>query len=74
MNKKRDRKSVNQYYKNKSFWLETSEICIEPRHKLEESKTVDIAILGGGFTGLWTAYYLSLSNPSLDIAIVEKEQ
>ncbi|MGC8074679.1 FAD-dependent oxidoreductase, partial [Salmonella enterica] len=30
-------------------------------------------IMGGGFTGLWTAYYLLLQNPSLNIAILEKD-
>ncbi|MGM8365209.1 NAD(P)/FAD-dependent oxidoreductase [Virgibacillus sp. W0181] len=62
-----------QYYVDKSFWLETSGDDLSPRPMLEESKTVDIAIMGGGFTGLWTAYYLLLQNPSLNIAILEKD-
>ena len=32
---------------------------------------VDIAIVGAGLSGLWTAYYLSAAQPSLRIAIVE---
>jgi glycine/D-amino acid oxidase-like deaminating enzyme len=35
--------------------------------------TVDVAIIGAGLTGLWTAYYLARANPSLRIAIVERE-
>ena len=35
--------------------------------------SVDVAIVGAGFTGLWTAYYLKQRNPSCRIAIVEKE-
>ena len=32
-----------------------------------------MAIIGAGFTGLWTAYYLQRRDPSLRIAIVEAE-
>ena len=34
---------------------------------------MDVAIVGGGLTGLWTAYYLLEREPSLRIAILEKE-
>ncbi|QWT23549.1 FAD-binding oxidoreductase [Subtercola sp. PAMC28395] len=34
---------------------------------------VDVCIVGGGLTGLWTAYYLAKADPSLSIAILEKE-
>ena len=34
----------------------------------------DVAIVGAGYTGLWTAYYLIRADPSLRIAIVEAEQ
>ena len=30
-----------------------------------------VAIVGAGYTGLWTAYYLKLAEPSLDIAVLE---
>jgi len=32
---------------------------------------VDVAIVGGGYTGLWTAYYLLERDPSLRVAILE---
>ena len=32
---------------------------------------VDVAIIGAGFTGLWTAYYLNQADPTLDIAVFE---
>ena len=38
---------------------------------LEEEIDADVAILGAGFTGLWTAYYLKKLDPSLSIAVVE---
>ncbi|MGI9646621.1 MAG: NAD(P)/FAD-dependent oxidoreductase [Ilumatobacteraceae bacterium] len=33
---------------------------------------VDVAVVGGGFSGLWTAYYLSQLDPSLRIAVLER--
>ena len=32
----------------------------------------DIVIAGGGYTGLWSAWYLKLANPSLSITIVDR--
>src|SRR5690606_3535040 len=33
---------------------------------------VDVAIVGGGYTGLWTAYYLATLQPDLRIAVLEQ--
>jgi glycine/D-amino acid oxidase-like deaminating enzyme len=33
----------------------------------------DVAIVGGGYTGLWTAYYLKRAQPSLRIVVLERE-
>jgi glycine/D-amino acid oxidase-like deaminating enzyme len=60
-------------YSRYSFWLETSGDPLVPRPALQRSEEVDIAILGGGYSGLWTAYYLLRANPGLRVAIVEKE-
>lgn len=56
-----------------SYWLETCGDDLTPRPPLHGTIEVDVAILGAGFTGLWTAYYLLEREPSLRIAIVEKE-
>jgi len=32
---------------------------------------VDVAIIGGGFSGLWAAYYLSQARPDLSVAVIE---
>jgi len=53
-----------------SHWWEQIGVP-EPRPKLRGHSTVDVAIIGAGFTGLWTAYYLAKSNPDLNIAILE---
>ena len=60
-------------YTQYSFWLETCGDDLTPRPALSRSIDVDIAILGGGYTGLWTAYYLLRANPNLKVAIIEKE-
>jgi glycine/D-amino acid oxidase-like deaminating enzyme len=56
-----------------SFWLETSGDDLTRRPPLNGSTEADVAILGAGLTGLWTAYYLIRRDPSLRIVIVERE-
>jgi glycine/D-amino acid oxidase-like deaminating enzyme len=41
--------------------------------KLEGDITADVCIVGGGFTGLWTALALKERAPSLQIVLVESE-
>jgi glycine/D-amino acid oxidase-like deaminating enzyme len=43
------------------------------RPSLEQDLDVDVAIIGAGYTGLWTAYYLKRLAPTLSIAIVEAQ-
>jgi glycine/D-amino acid oxidase-like deaminating enzyme len=43
------------------------------RAPLPGALEADVAIVGAGFTGLWTAYYLARSNPSLEIVVLERE-
>jgi glycine/D-amino acid oxidase-like deaminating enzyme len=43
------------------------------RDPLSEDESVDVAIVGGGFTGLWTAYYLMAADPSLKVLVLEAE-
>ena len=44
-----------------------------PRQQLLNDIDVDVAIIGAGYTGLWTAYYLKQMNSKLSIAIIESE-
>ncbi len=46
---------------------------IDRRDSLEGDTQVDVAIVGGGFSGLWTAYYLSKLDPTLSIMIIERD-
>jgi glycine/D-amino acid oxidase-like deaminating enzyme len=56
-----------------SYWLASCSDDLTPRPALANDETVDVAILGGGFSGLWTAYFLLQHDPSLSIAIVERQ-
>ena len=56
-----------------SYWLETSGDDLTPRPALDGSTEADVAILGAGMTGLWTAWYLARRDPSLRIVVVERE-
>ncbi|HVX31274.1 MAG TPA: FAD-dependent oxidoreductase [Nitrolancea sp.] len=60
-------------YRRYSYWLDTCGGDLTPRPPLDGSIDVDVAILGAGYTGLWTAYYLKKRDPSLNIAVVERE-
>ncbi len=55
------------------FWLDTCGDDLAPRPSLRGDETVDVAIVGGGFTGLWTAYALAKADPSLRILVLEKD-
>jgi glycine/D-amino acid oxidase-like deaminating enzyme len=60
-------------YGQYSYWLASCGEDLAPRPGLDGSIDVDVGILGAGFTGLWTAYYLLQREPSLRVAIVEHE-
>ncbi len=46
---------------------------LSPRPALDGDAQVDVCIVGAGYTGLWTAYYLLLADPSLSVLVVEAE-
>lgn len=56
-----------------SFWHATVPGSLDPRPSLDGDAQVDVAIIGAGYTGLWTAYYLTELEPSLRVAIVEAQ-
>lgn len=56
-----------------SLWMDQLDEPLLARPALERDLDVDVAIIGAGYTGLWTAYYLKRLAPSLDIAIVEAQ-
>lgn len=42
-----------------------------PRPPLPGPLEADVAIVGAGFTGLWTAYYLKKAKPDLNVVVLE---
>ena len=44
-----------------------------PRPALDGDLDCDVCIVGGGLSGLWTAYWLATHDPSLDIVVLEAE-
>ncbi|MFN2491231.1 MAG: NAD(P)/FAD-dependent oxidoreductase [Actinomycetota bacterium] len=60
-------------YRSYSLWLDSVPDDLAPRPSLEADTDVDVAIVGAGYTGLWTAYYLATADPGLRIAMVEAE-
>lgn len=60
-------------YTSLSLWLDNFPDSLAPRPALEGDADVDVVIVGAGFTGLWTAYYLEGLQPGLRIALVEAE-
>lgn len=55
-----------------SFWYASTAI---PRRRppLPGDVQADVCIVGGGFTGLWTAYYLKRARPELEVVVLERE-
>jgi glycine/D-amino acid oxidase-like deaminating enzyme len=60
-------------YGSLSLWHETVPTDWSPRPPLEGEVDADVAVVGAGYTGLWTAYYLSQAEPTLRIVVVEAE-
>jgi glycine/D-amino acid oxidase-like deaminating enzyme len=56
-----------------SYWLASCDDDLTLRPGISGDETVDVAIMGGGFSGLWTAYHLLQHDPNLSIAIVERQ-
>lgn len=60
-------------YRALSLWHDTVDDDLTPRPSLDSDVDVDVAIVGAGYTGLWTAYHLITADPAMRVAVVEKE-
>jgi glycine/D-amino acid oxidase-like deaminating enzyme len=56
--------------RNSIFWWETEPVT--PGPPLRGTEWADVCVVGGGYTGLWTAYFLKQAEPALDVAVVER--
>jgi glycine/D-amino acid oxidase-like deaminating enzyme len=59
----------------RSWWLREAlaDDPGEPASPLRGDARADVAILGGGYTGMWTALHLTELEPGVDVAIVEQD-
>ncbi|WP_369247468.1 NAD(P)/FAD-dependent oxidoreductase [Streptomyces sp. R41] len=55
-----------------SFWYADDGLP-ETREPLPGDASADVVIVGGGYTGLWTAYYLKKASPFLRITVLEQK-
>jgi glycine/D-amino acid oxidase-like deaminating enzyme len=59
-----------------SWWMEEARAALEPvpQPPLTGETTADIVILGGGYTGLWTAWFLAERDPGCDVVLLESDE
>ena len=58
-------------FEEKSYWMTTRNYS--PGEPLQEDIDVDVAIVGGGFTGLSSAYHIKKAEPNLRVALLENQ-
>lgn len=64
---------MKEEYRELSFWHDSLTGPLRPRPALGAVLRSDVAIVGAGYTGLWTAWYLKRLEPTLQIAVVEAD-
>jgi glycine/D-amino acid oxidase-like deaminating enzyme len=62
------------YMQPTQYWLDADPIEPESRASLVESLSTDLCIVGGGYTGLWTALLAKEENPSREVVILEAKE
>ncbi len=58
---------------HRSLWLQEALADEADAPPLEGSVRADVCIVGGGYTGLWTAFRLKELQPALDVVLVEAD-
>lgn len=59
----------------RSYWLREALAADpgEPCLSLAGDTRADVVILGGGYTGMWSAYFLTEQAPGIDVVILERD-
>lgn len=61
----------------RSWWLEEAlalpEFAGEPCPPLDRNTSADVVVLGGGYTGMWSAWFLKEREPDLDVVLLEQD-
>ena len=64
---------LEERFRTRSLWFDPIDGSLAPRPSLDRDLDVDVAIVGAGYTGLWTAYELVRRDPTLRVAVLEAE-
>lgn len=64
---------MNATARHRSFWLEEVAGDAPDAPPLSGKARADVAILGGGYVGLWTALEVKRREPSCDVAVLEQD-
>jgi glycine/D-amino acid oxidase-like deaminating enzyme len=62
-----------QALRSRSLWLDQLAGPLVARPPLEGDTDVDVVIVGGGYSGLWSAYALLRADPALRVLVIERE-
>jgi len=59
-----------------SYWLREAQATepLEPRPKLAGDLSADVVIVGGGYSGLWTAWFLTERVPGIEVVVLEADR
>lgn len=57
-----------------SLWLHEARLAEDGLERLDGDRRLEVCIVGGGFTGLWTALRLRERDPSLSVGLIEAER
>ena len=59
----------------RSWWLRDALAADpgEPSPPLANDTAADVVVLGGGYTGMWTAYFLKERDPGIDVVLLEQD-
>lgn len=57
----------------RSYWLQSLQENLQPTLPLQGETTADVAIVGGGFVGLWTALTLKERDPGINVVVLEQD-
>lgn len=57
----------------RSYWLQSLDENLLPTPPLEGEYNADVAIVGGGFVGLWTALTLKKRDPNINVVVLEQD-
>lgn len=62
---------------DRSWWLEEAlarpELGGPPCPPLQRDVEADVVVVGGGYTGMWSAYFLKERDPGLDVVLLERD-